>query len=70
MEEEEPKRINLQRHTLSPVSNKYLFRIILYVLLLVGLSYVVYYLYNREAASKKEVNTEVIEEIRGVTISD
>lgn len=70
MEEEEPKKIDLQRHMLSPVSNKYLFRIILYVVLLVGLCYVVFYLYNREAASKKVQDTETIDEIRGITISD
>jgi len=70
MEEDDRPKIDLQRHTLSPVSKRYLFRIILYVVLLTGLSLVVLYLYNREVEKPTVQNPEDIEEIRGIQLEE
>ena len=70
MEEDERRKIDLRQHTLSPVSKKYLLRIILYVVLLTGLSLVVLYLYNREVEKPAVKNPEEIQEIRGIKLSD
>ena len=70
MEEDEQRKIDLKQHALAPVSKKYLLRIIMYIALLVGLCYVVYYLHNREPEPKPIKNPKNIREIRGVTLSD
>lgn len=76
MEEDERRKIDLKQHALSPVSKAYLLRIIMYVVLLTGLSLFIFYLYNRkpEPADVKrqdmKVETDNIKEIRGVTLTD
>jgi hypothetical protein len=69
-EEDERIKIDLKQHTLPPVSKRYLFRIILYVVLLTGVCSIAYYLYNRRGEAKVVKEPEPIEEIRGVTISE
>lgn len=70
MEEDERRKIDLKQHTLSPVSKRYLFRITLYVVILVGLCFVIYYLNNRNNQPKPVKNPKEIKEIRGITLSD
>ncbi|MDG1331673.1 MAG: hypothetical protein P8P74_05040 [Crocinitomicaceae bacterium] len=69
-EDEDQRKIDLKQHALNPVSKKYLLRIILYVVLLVGLCYVVFYLYKREPKPTPVKNPKDVKEIRGVTLSD
>lgn len=71
MEEDEPRKIDLKQHTLSPVSRHYLLRIIVYVIILTVLGFFMYYMYNRtNQPQKKPVNPNEIKEIRGVTLMD
>ncbi|NVK65288.1 MAG: hypothetical protein HWE22_11915 [Flavobacteriales bacterium] len=70
-EDEELRKIDLKQHTLSPVSRKYLFRIILYVIILTFLGFFMYHVYNRPNQPKKApVNPKDIKEIKGVTLMD
>ena len=69
-EDDEQRKIDLKQHALSPVSKKYLLRIIFYVVLLVGLCFVIYYLTNLKPEPKPVKNPKDVKEIRGVTLSD
>lgn len=70
-EEDELRKIDLKQHALSPVSRKYLFRIILYVVILTTLGFFMYYMYNRPTQAKKApVDPKDIKEIKGVTLMD
>lgn len=70
-EEDELRKIDLKQHTLSPVSRRYLFRIILYVIILTTLGFFMYYMYNRPTQTKKApVDPKDIKEIKGVTLMD
>ena len=70
MEEDERRKIDLKQHALSPVSRKYLLRIIMYVVLLSVLSGFIYYVSNRKPEPRKVKDPTEIKEIRGFTLSD
>jgi len=69
-DEDERRKIDFQKYTLTPVSRKYLLRISMYVILLTVLSWFIYYLYNRKPEPRKIENPVDVKEIRGVTLSD
>lgn len=70
MEEDERPKIDLKKHTLPPVSRKYLFRIIMYVVMLSVLGGFIYYASNRKPEPQPVKNPVNIKEIRGITLSD
>ena len=70
MEDDERIKIDLKQHTLPPVSKRYLLRIILYVVLLTTVGVIAYYLYNRRSEKVVIKESDTIEEIHGVTISN
>lgn len=70
MEEDEQKKIDLKQHALPSVSRKYLFRIILYAVILTSIGVFMYYMYNRSPEPTRVKNPKDIKEIRGITLSD
>ena len=63
-EMEERKKIDFKRHTLPPVSKKYLWRIIFYLVMLSVIGYIAL----STLGMHKKQNPETIDQIHGVTI--
>lgn len=61
---EEQKKIDFRRHTLPPVSKKYLWRIIFYLVMLSIIAYIAL----STLGMHKKPNPETIDQIQGVTI--
>lgn len=69
-DDDDQRKIDLKQHALPPVSKTFLLRIVMYVLLLAGLCYVVFYLYNRKPEPKPVKSPKDVKEIRGVILDD
>ena len=64
---EEPKKLDLKQYTAKPVSKKYLARIIIYTLLLVGVCFAIYYMRSNTVRPELQESSDV-QEINGITI--
>lgn len=67
---DERQKIDLKQHALTPVSKWYLIRISVYVILLILVSFAIYFIYNHKQEATPVKNPEKIQEIRGVKLSD